>query len=70
MDKTASLRKLADLVAEREHLEHRITEAVAEARQAGATWTEVGTAVKMLRPNAQRKYGPLLEEERTVRVKD
>lgn len=68
--KTTALDQLAAIVAEREALEHRITAAVAAARQAGAGWTEIGARVGMLRPNASRKYAPLIEERVTVTVKE
>lgn len=68
--KTAALDELAALVAQRDDLEKRITAAVAKAREERANWTEVGARVGMLRGNAQRKYGPLLQEERTVTVRE
>ncbi len=40
-------------------------EAVAEAREAGATWVEIGEDVGMAGPNAHRKYAPLLEANRS-----
>lgn len=46
-------------------------EAVAQARQAGATWAEIGEDVGgMAGPNAHRKYAKQLQETRVVEVKD
>lgn len=68
--KQVALDHLGRLVALRADLERHITEAVAAAKQTGATWTEMGAQLGMQRQNAQRKYDPLLEEtvKRTVTV--
>lgn len=75
--KTAALEQLAALVAEREDLEGRITAQVAAARQERATWTAITTALTppgadrpLLRPNVERKYKALLDEQVTVTVRE
>lgn len=44
-------------------------QAVADARNAGATWDDIAEVLGMQQPNAVAKYRPLLVEERTVRVR-
>jgi hypothetical protein len=44
--------------------------AVADARGRDVTWREIADAVGMAEPNAFVKYSPLLEEKRTVTVRE
>ncbi|BCJ65097.1 hypothetical protein [Polymorphospora rubra] len=70
MDKDEALTRLADLVKQRAELDKALVAAVAEAKTAGANWTEIGSRLGQHRANAQKKYGPLLRETLVVEVRD
>ncbi|WP_213453556.1 hypothetical protein [Rhizomonospora bruguierae] len=72
--KAAALARVRAAVAAKaaalaEH-DRAILTAVADARRHAATWTEVADATGQKRPNAERKFKPLLVEERRVTVRE
>ena len=67
MDRQTALDHLREFHAET--LERRTTEAVAAARNAGATWREIAEALGTTQPYAVRKYRPRLTEHRQVTVR-
>ncbi len=67
--KAAALRALRQAHQTRLAADRAEVEAVAHARQAGASWTEIAAEVGQQRQNAERKYKPLLDERRTVVVR-
>jgi len=46
-----------------------VVRSIAAARNAGVTWQAIADALGKKQPNIVRKYGPLLEETREVRVR-
>ncbi|BCB82968.1 hypothetical protein [Phytohabitans suffuscus] len=65
----AALDSLAMLAQQREEIEAEITAAVAHALNMRATWAQVERAARLQRGTGQRRYGPLLVEERRFRVR-
>ncbi|GGM27518.1 hypothetical protein GCM10011608_10400 [Micromonospora sonchi] len=72
--KTDLLAQLAAIPGERAQaaaaFDKREIDLVAELRSINATWEEIGAALGLGgRQSAQRKFKPLIEETRTVRVR-
>ena len=55
---TETLRNIAELAVERDHLDQRLTDAVCSARRAQRSWSEIGMMLGVSKQAAQRKYGP------------
>ncbi len=53
---TQALRAIADLVDRRSEVDEQITEAVASARRANRSWSEIGAMLGVSKQAAQRKY--------------
>jgi hypothetical protein len=54
---TADLRSIAQLVDQRDHVDHELTGAVRAARAAHRSWSEIGAMLGVSKQAAQRKYG-------------
>lgn len=54
---TASLQRIATLVAERERIDADVEEAVAAARGAGRSWAQIGLVLGVTKQAAQQRYG-------------
>lgn len=67
MDRNTALDQLRQY--RREEIERRIVQLVAAALNAGATWQAIADALGTTQPYAHRKYRPLIEERREVRVR-
>jgi hypothetical protein len=52
----SAIEQLTELALARHLLDDRIAGKVAEARRTGATWAQIGGALRMDRSNAHRKY--------------
>jgi hypothetical protein len=55
--KTEALKKLRGIRDINAQLDKQAARAVAQAREAGATWTEVGQSLGVSRQAAQQRYG-------------
>ena len=53
---TAALREIAELVDQREHVDHDLTAAVRAARTSGRSWSEIAAMLGVSKQSAQRKY--------------
>lgn len=51
-----ALHRLEDLADQRRDMEFEIEEAVADARSAGASWSQVGATLGLTRQGAQQRY--------------
>ena len=54
---TESLRAIAELVDQRDHVDNELTKAVRSARAAHRSWSEIGAMLGVSKQAAQRKYG-------------
>lgn len=50
------LHDLAQLATQRAELDHRIAARVAQAREAGRTWEQIGAALGVTKQAAQKRY--------------
>lgn len=55
---TSTLREIAELVDQRDDVDHKILDAVRSARRANRSWSEIGAMLGVSKQAAQRKYGP------------
>ena len=56
---TAALRSIAELIDQRNGVDHDLIGAVRAARHNGRSWAEIGTMLAVSKQAAQQKYGPL-----------
>ena len=54
---TESLRLIAELAEQRDHLDAELAETVRAARSAHRSWSEIGAMLGVSKQAAQRKYG-------------
>jgi len=54
---TDALRHIADLAQQRDDVDAELTQAVAAARAAHRSWSEIGAMLGVSKQAAQRKYG-------------
>lgn len=60
-DTVTSLDELARIQEDSDKLEQQRLRAVASARRAGATWEDIGRALRLARQSAWERYAPLIE---------
>lgn len=58
-----ALKQLRQITADRRQADQDVTRAVVAAKDAGATWQQIGDAINMRRSNAATKYGPVVRGE-------
>jgi hypothetical protein len=56
---TGALRQIAELVEERDEIDHKLLDAIRSARRSNRSWSEIGAMLGVSKQAAQRKYGPL-----------
>jgi hypothetical protein len=57
---TEALRWIAELANRRSRIDEQLVDAVAAARAANRSWSEIGAMLGVSKQAAQRKYGPLV----------
>jgi hypothetical protein len=58
--KTAALRTIAELVAQRDDVDTALLDAIRDARDANRSWSEIGAMLGVSKQAAQRKYAAKL----------
>lgn len=56
---TEALRRIADLVDQRDAVDEELTDAVRSARRAQRSWSEIGAMLGVSKQAAQRKYAEI-----------
>jgi hypothetical protein len=57
---TEALRQIAELVEERDEVDHKLLDAIRSARRSNRSWSEIGAMLGVSKQAAQRKYGRLV----------